>query len=132
MAEGQRVAVVTGVSGGLGPAVKQALEAADFIVAGVSRQDADITKETEVGAAMGRVVEEYGRIDALVNVAGGFAGGKHVHETDVDTWQHMIDLNLTSAFLCCRAAIPHMLSAGYGRIVNVSSRAAVQPGAGLS
>jgi len=129
---GQRVAVVTGVTGGLGPAVKQALEGAGLIVVGISRTEADITKPAEVESAIARIVEQHGRIDVLVNVAGGFAGGKHVHESDAATWEHMLALNLTSAFLCCRAAIPHMLAGGFGRIVNISSRTAVQPVAGLS
>ncbi|MFI5266623.1 MAG: SDR family NAD(P)-dependent oxidoreductase [Chloroflexota bacterium] len=131
-AEQQRVAVVTGVAGGLGPAVKQALEQAGYTVAGISRKEADVTIEAEVNAAVAQIMQRAGRIDVLVNVAGGFAGGKHVHETDVSTWEHMLGLNLTSTFLCCRAVIPHMLAAGYGRIVNVSSRSAVQPAAGLS
>jgi NAD(P)-dependent dehydrogenase (short-subunit alcohol dehydrogenase family) len=132
MTKHQRVAMVTGVTGGLGPAVKQALEADGFTVVGVSRREADVTDESQVHDAVEHILGQHGRIDALVNVAGGFAGGKHVPDTDVSTWQHMLSLNLTSAFLCCRAVIPHMLAARYGRIVNVSSRAAVQASAGLS
>jgi NAD(P)-dependent dehydrogenase (short-subunit alcohol dehydrogenase family) len=126
------VAVVTGVTGGLGPAVKPALEQAGYTVAGISRREADVTREAEVNAAIERIVQQHGRVDALVNVAGGFGGGQPVHETDVSLWDRMLALNLTSAFLCCRAVIPHMLAAGHGRIVNVSSRTALQPAAGLS
>jgi NAD(P)-dependent dehydrogenase (short-subunit alcohol dehydrogenase family) len=126
------VAVVTGVTGGLGPAVKQALEQAGYTVAGISRREADVTREAEVNAAIERIVQQHGHIDALINVAGGFAGGQPVHETDVSLWDRMLALNLTSAFLCCRAVIPHMLAVGHGRIVNVSSRTALQPAAGLS
>jgi NAD(P)-dependent dehydrogenase (short-subunit alcohol dehydrogenase family) len=132
MAEQQRVAVVTGVTGGLGPAVQQAFERAGYRVAGISRKEADVTNAESVERAISQVVERLGGINVLVNVAGGFAGGKHVQETELSTWEHMLSLNLTSTFLCCRAVIPHMLSAGYGRIVNVSSRTAVQPAAGLS
>ncbi len=126
------MAVVTGVTGGLGPAVKQALEQAGYTVAGISRREADVTREAEVNAAIERIVQQHGHIDALINVAGGFAGGQPVHETDVSLWDRMLALNLTSAFLCCRAVIPHMLAVGHGRIVNVSSRTALQPAAGLS
>src|SRR5690348_17549180 len=128
----RRVAVVTGASGGLGPAVSRALEQAGLLVVGVTRREADVTNADAVDAVMAGVFDQHGRLDVLVNVAGGFAGGKHVHETDVSTWEHMLSLNLTSTFLCCRAAIPFMLSGGFGRIVNVSSRTAVQPAAGLS
>ncbi len=128
----KRVAVVTGATGGLGPAVVARLGANDFEVVGLGSREADLTKAADVEAAFKRIVQQHGRLDALVNVAGGFAGGQPVHETDVETWQRMLDLNLTATFLCCRAAIPHMLAGGFGRIVNVSSRTAVQPAAGLS
>jgi NAD(P)-dependent dehydrogenase (short-subunit alcohol dehydrogenase family) len=123
-----RVAVVTGATGGLGPAVVAALAKAGFQVHGVSRKEADVTDEAAVATFFGALE----RVDVLVNVAGGFAGGKPTHETDLVTWDGMLNLNLRSTFLCCRAAIPKMLTANYGRIVNVSSRNAVQPAAGLS
>jgi NAD(P)-dependent dehydrogenase (short-subunit alcohol dehydrogenase family) len=132
MAERRRTAVVTGYTGGLGPAVKAALESAGWQVEGLSRKEADVTNAEQVQAAFERIAGQHGRIDALVNVAGGFAGGMPLHETDESLWQHMLSLNLTSTFLCCRAVLPYMLEAGSGRIVNVSSRAAVQPGPGLS
>ena len=132
MAEQRRVAIVTGASGGLGPAVKHALDEAGFAVVGVSSRDADVTNEESVRMMVARVMDIHGRIDALVNVAGGFAGGTAVQDTDVATWEHMLGLNLTSTFLCCRAVVPYMLAAGFGRIVNVSSRTAVRPAAGLS
>ena len=124
----QRVAVVTGATGGLGAAVVQALGRAGHDVRGVTRKDADVTDAAQVDVFFARLP----RVDVLVNVAGGFAGGKPTHETDLDTWDGMLDLNLRSAFLCCSAAIPKMLAANFGRIVNVSSRTAVQPAAGLS
>jgi NAD(P)-dependent dehydrogenase (short-subunit alcohol dehydrogenase family) len=124
--------VVTGVSGGLGPAVDDVLQQRGLIVAGISRKDADLTDEAQVNDAVQRILGRHGRIDALVNVAGGFAGGKPVHESDLETWRHMLDLNLTATFLCCRAVIPHMIAAKHGRIVNVSSRTGLQPAAGLS
>ena len=55
-----------------------------------------------------------------------------MQDTSVSTWEHMLTLNLTATFLCCRAVIRHMLSADYGRIVNIASRTAVQPAPALS
>ena len=136
MPDVQRVAVVTGATGGLGHAVVVTLLDDGWRVVGLARHGADelvdLTQERDVQAAFSRIVQRHGRIDALVNVAGGFAGGQPVHETSTATWNQMLALNLTATLLCCRAALPHMLSANYGRIVNVASRAAVQPAAGLS
>jgi NAD(P)-dependent dehydrogenase (short-subunit alcohol dehydrogenase family) len=136
MPENRRVAVVTGATGGLGAAVAAALRDAGLVVAGFARhgtdEGVDVTDEQQVQAAVSRVVAKHGRIDALVNVAGGFAGGQPVQQTNAATWEHMLALNLTSTFLCCKAVLPHMLTANHGRIVNVSSRAGVQPTAGLS
>lgn len=132
LAEGQRLAIVTGIRGGLGEAVGRALTEAGFQVAGMSRREADLTDESQVQAAVSGIAERFGRIDVLVNVAGGFAGGKPVQETDEATWDQMLALNLKATFLVCKAVLPHMLAANFGRIVNVSSRTAVQPSAGLS
>ena len=70
------------------------------------------------------VAGHFGRIDALVHLAGGFAGGA-VHETDDATWDQMMNMNLRSAFHIFRSVIPHMRKAGGGRIVAIGSRAAV-------
>ena len=68
------------------------------------------------------VVEKLERLDHLVNVIGGFAGGRPLYETDETTWDHMMDLNLRSVYLACRAAVPHLLRTGRCAIVNVASR----------
>ena len=139
-----RVAVVTGAAGNLGRAVAAAFEAAGAKLALVDRSlealeniygegptrlplVADLTSEAAVAEAVAQAVEHYGRIDVLVNVAGGFRMGPPLHETPVETWDFMLDLNAKSAFLMARATVPHMLAQGYGRIINVSARAAVQP-----
>lgn len=69
----------------------------------------------------------FGRLDAVVNVIGGFAGDHPLHETDEATWDRMLDLNLRSVYLVCHAAIPHLLRTGHGAIVTVSSRPALVP-----
>src|SRR2546428_13839680 len=67
------------------------------------------------------------RCGVLQDVVGGWKGGLPLHETPVEEWEGMLTLNLTSAFLCSRAVLPHMLERKSGRIVNISSRTAVVP-----
>ena len=71
-------------------------------------------------------IGKFGQIDILVNTAGGFRGGKPVHETPVETWDFLMDLNARTVFLMSRAAIPHMLPRRSGKIVNVAARAAMK------
>ena len=68
-----------------------------------------------------RVVARHGRIDILVNNAGITGGNAPTWELDPDVWRRVLDVNLTGAFLTCRAIVPHMIARGYGRIVNVAS-----------
>ncbi len=142
---GERIVLITGAKGGLGTFVTQRFLATGAKVVGASRSIAredfpapnfdalpvDFTKSAEVTRAIGSVVERYHRLDVLVHVLGGFAGGKSVTETDDGTWEQMRDLNLTAAFYVLRAAIPHLRKSGSGRIVAVGSLAAVEPHAGL-
>ena len=76
------------------------------------------------------MVEKFGRIDILVHLVGGFAGGQPVHETDDATLDRMLDMNLKSAFHVVRAVLPHMRNRGGGRILAIGSRAAVEPSPG--
>ena len=84
----------------------------------------DVTDEDEVEAMMAEVREDFGGPDALLNLAGGFAAGKSVAETELETWRYMFELNVTSMFLCSKHALPYMLEADQGRIVSISSKAA--------
>ena len=77
--------------------------------------------------AVQSVITRFGRLDVLVHLLGGFAGGQTVAETDDDAWERMGDLNLTSGFYVLRAAIPHLRKSGKGRIVAVGSLTAVEP-----
>jgi NAD(P)-dependent dehydrogenase (short-subunit alcohol dehydrogenase family) len=88
--------------------------------------EADVTNETSVDKATAHVCEQFGPIQTLVHLVGAWHGGEPVHVHSVDTWRRMMDLNLTSAFLCCRAVLPAMREANWGRIVLVSSRTAHQ------
>jgi NAD(P)-dependent dehydrogenase (short-subunit alcohol dehydrogenase family) len=91
----------------------------------------DLTDEEAVASAYAAVAAERGGIDILVNVAGGFNGGSPVHETGWALWQQQLDLNVKTAVLSCKAAVPHMLARG-GAIVNVGTRTATQPGKNLA
>jgi NAD(P)-dependent dehydrogenase (short-subunit alcohol dehydrogenase family) len=140
-----RVVLITGAKGGLGSFVTQRFLATGATVVGSSRNIAaedfpvpnflalpvDFTKAAAVDRAIGSVIGRYGRLDVLVHVLGGFAGGASVAETDDATWEQMRDLNLTSAFYVLRAAIPHLRKSRAGRIVAIGSLAAVEPHAGL-
>jgi NAD(P)-dependent dehydrogenase (short-subunit alcohol dehydrogenase family) len=72
------------------------------------------------------VIRKEGRVDALVNLVGGFAMGRAV-ETDVSLWHRMLTMNLTAAFFLSKAVLPHMVERGSGRLVHVAARAAVEP-----
>ena len=135
----ERVVLISGVTGGLGGAVARAFLEAGATVAGVSRTldskarflsvAADVATPSGAQAAVARVLESTGRIDVLLHLVGGFAGGQPVWETRDDTWQRMLDLNLNTAFYMARAVLPHMVAAGRGRIVAVGSRTGVEPAA---
>jgi NAD(P)-dependent dehydrogenase (short-subunit alcohol dehydrogenase family) len=144
-----RAAIVTGAGRGLGRAMALGLAHAGIrVVATAARERAeieamaaeaddgmvlpvlaDVTREADAQRVVMTAVERFGRLDILVNNAG--RGMKYVSETfmtestrfwDVrpETWRMVIDINVNGPFLMARAAIPHMVPAGWGRIVNVS------------
>lgn len=82
----------------------------------------DVTDDGSVRRAIEATVERYGRLDVLFNCAGGSAQDDHpVHEMDLQVWQRTVALNLLHPFLVCRHGVPHMMKAGRGSIINVSS-----------
>jgi NAD(P)-dependent dehydrogenase (short-subunit alcohol dehydrogenase family) len=91
----------------------------------------DFTSDAAVRTAVNSIVQKYGKLDALIHILGGFAGGKSVAETDDATWHRMRDLNLNSAFYVLRAAIPHLRKSGSGRIVAIGSLTATAAHPGL-
>jgi NAD(P)-dependent dehydrogenase (short-subunit alcohol dehydrogenase family) len=148
-----RIAIVTGGAGALGRATNRALLDAgatvittdthahgmhdlaasfpDDLRARFTTVEADVATEEGAAAVVRRATEAYGGLDILVNIVGGYAGGPHIAETDLATWQQQITLNATTAFLMARAAIPAMQPGARGRIINVSSRVARTSPAGL-
>jgi NAD(P)-dependent dehydrogenase (short-subunit alcohol dehydrogenase family) len=136
-----KTALITGAKGGLGTFVTKTFLAAGANVVGVSRSIAAsdfpdprfvaIAAELSTGdAARGvaeAVIQRLQRIDILVHLVGGFAGGAPVAETDDATLERMLDQNFRSAFHILRAVIPVMRATGSGRLVAIGSRAAVEP-----
>ena len=116
-----RRALVTGAAHGIGAAIVQALREHGAIVHSVDLDTADVSDAAQVSA----LVEQIGRLDVLVNNAGGVVGqvGRPLEEVTDDDWRAVVDANLTSTFVCTRAVAPGMKAAGYGRIVNISSGA---------
>lgn len=90
----------------------------------------DLTTERGAEQAVGEVVEWGGRVDAVAHLIGGYTGGRNVADTPADLWERMISLNLTSAWLVARSALPRMVEQGGGAFVFVSSRSAVEGRAG--
>jgi len=113
-AEGARVAVLDLDSAA-------AASAAEKIGGGALALTADVTKSVEVTAAIRQVVAAWGRLDILVNNAGITGRSFPIWELSEEDWRRVIDADLTSVFLCCRAAVPVMLEQGSGRIINIAS-----------
>jgi len=119
-----RTAVVTGGAQGIGAAIAKRLSAAG---ARVQVWDLDGSKKVDVADpdsvanATQAVLRELGKIDVLVNNAGIAGPTFPVVDYPVEDWKKVIDIDLNGPFLCCRAVVPHMVKAGYGRIVNIAS-----------
>lgn len=136
----ERVMVVTGAGGALGAAAVQAAAARGIRVARIDRgalePDAlsfagvDLADFAAAQAAMQAIHARAGRIDALLNIAGGFAAGA-LTESDPALWDRMFALNLKTAVIASKAALPYLIESGAGRIVNVGALGAVKAGAGM-
>ena len=81
----------------------------------------DLTAEAEIGKAVEALIRDAGKIDILVNNAGITGGNAPLWELKPDVWRRVIEVNLVAPYLVCRAVVPHMMAAGYGRIVNIAS-----------
>lgn len=146
-----KVVLVAGGTGGLGRAVSLAFlgkgahvvtpyfNAAEFdalkALAGsgnLSGESLDVTDEAAVGQAVGRLVAQHGRLDALVNAVGGYAGGAKLWEANAKELDRMLSLNLRAGFVLSRAVVPVMLKQRHGAIVNVAARSALEPPGGAA
>jgi NAD(P)-dependent dehydrogenase (short-subunit alcohol dehydrogenase family) len=141
-----KVVAVTGAAGNLGIATAEAFHSAGARLAVIDRNRdnlkdtfahvmpegescfyaaGDLTDSQSVSEIIGQIWQHFGRIDVLVNIAGGFTMGPPVHETSEDTWDFMLNLNARTVFLMSRAVVPHFLEQEYGKIVNIGARAAL-------
>jgi NAD(P)-dependent dehydrogenase (short-subunit alcohol dehydrogenase family) len=151
--QSRSVVLVAGGTGGLGRSVSRAFLEQDFNVAVTyQRQEewgalqtaagakkdqlegfnVDVTNEVAVRGAVTALVEKHGRLDALVNTVGGYAGGLKLWELDPSVFDKMLALNLRSGFVLSRVVVPVMLKQGSGAIVNVAAKAAFDHAAGAS
>ena len=136
-----KVAIVTGGGGGIGGAIVQrfAREGAKLAIADINAGAAqarmkevadrgtdaiaitsDVTNKQSVQDMVKATLDKWGKIDILVNVAGG-ATRSNVVDIDPDEWDRIVNMNLKSVFLCSQAVLPTMLKAKYGKIVSISS-----------
>jgi len=139
-----KVALITGAAAGIGRATAQRLaeEGASLFLVDVARDGlaetekrcaaagaavasapCDVSNPEQVEAAVRACVDRFGRLDALLNIAGVLLL-EHAHATTVDQFERILRINLTGTFLCCKAALPHLL-ASKGNIVNTSSTSAL-------
>src|SRR2546427_5236821 len=119
-------------SGRVPPEQDRLARGAGSLSARLSCLRVDVTDEAAVKRFAEEIVARHARVDVLVNIVGGFAGGKPVWETDQATWDRMLSLNLKSAYLCAKAIVPQMIKQNRGWIVNVASRSSLKGDAGLS
>jgi len=136
-----RVAVITGASRGLGRAMAVALAAEGASIALVARDRekleesavavaqaggkaslhiADVADEAQVAAVEKEIAAQYGKVHILINNA-GINIRKSITEFTLEEWNRVVNTNLTSVFLMCRAFVPHMKGTGFGRIINMTS-----------
>lgn len=148
-----QVVLIAGGTGGLGHAVSLAFlqegarvavtyrrqeelialrSAAGASAPSLTGHDADVTDEAAARQLVGNVLSANGRLDAMVNTVGAYAGGVKLWETDTKIFDRMLALNLRSGYALSRAAIPAMLRQGRGVIVNVAAKAAFDHAAGAA
>jgi NAD(P)-dependent dehydrogenase (short-subunit alcohol dehydrogenase family) len=133
-----KIALVTGASRGIGEAVARRLAAAGARVVAAARSEeriaalardigavaapVDLADRGSVDALIARVRGELGRVDVLVNNA-GIAESAPLHRVDDALWDRILEVNATAAFRLCRAFVPAMVEAGWGRVINIASNA---------
>jgi NAD(P)-dependent dehydrogenase (short-subunit alcohol dehydrogenase family) len=139
-----KVVVITGALGALGTVVAEIALKRGAKVAGLDHAPSqmpatpdrlelggvDLSDSIAAKTAIDAVIAHFGRLDALINIAGGFTF-EPVAEGDTKSWQRMYALNVLTALNTSRAALSHLAASGAGRIVNVGALGALQAGAGM-
>jgi NAD(P)-dependent dehydrogenase (short-subunit alcohol dehydrogenase family) len=139
-----KVVVITGALGALGKVVAAEALARGARVAGIDHAPSqaaaasnrlelgsvDLTDAVQARTAIDAAAAHFGRLDALINIAGGFAF-ETVADGDPKTWQRMFALNVATALNASRSAIPHLSASGAGRIINIGAMGALQAGSGM-
>jgi NAD(P)-dependent dehydrogenase (short-subunit alcohol dehydrogenase family) len=139
-----KVIVVTGALGALGKVVAEVAISRGARVAGIDHAPTqipstadraefggiDLSDAAQAKKAIDAAAQHFGRLDALINIAGGFAF-ETVGEGDIKTWQRMYALNVLTALNASRAALPHLAASSAGRIVNVGAIGALQASSGM-
>jgi NAD(P)-dependent dehydrogenase (short-subunit alcohol dehydrogenase family) len=130
-----KVCVITGAAGGIGAATVAVFQREGAHVVGVDLAEGapgelslrvDVTDERQVAGMYAKTVEEFGRIDVLVNNAGiSPTDDASVLDTTLSVWDRVQEVNLRSVFLCCKHGIPHLLEGGGGSVINTASFVAV-------
>ncbi len=140
-----QIVFITGAKGGLGSVLTQTflkqgarvvgasrhISSTDFPVPNFEAVTIDFTDADQVREAVTKIASRHGRIDVLVHVVGGFAGGQSITTTSDETWNQMRDMNLTSAFHVLRECVPHLRKSNNARIVAIGSLTAKEPHANL-
>jgi NAD(P)-dependent dehydrogenase (short-subunit alcohol dehydrogenase family) len=130
-----KVCLITGAAGGIGAATAELFAREGARVCGVDLNEnapgelslqVDVTHEGRVIEMFDHVMDTFGRLDVLFNNAGiAPSDDRSALETDLEAWQRVQDVNLTSVFLCCKHGIPHLLAGGGGSVINTASFVAV-------
>ena len=148
-----KIVMVSGAIGNLGVALAQTFQASGAKLTLVDRGEdrlreafpdlvglpdyllvncADLMDEGAVEKSVSEAIQHFGRIDVLVNTVGGFRAGKMLHETPIETWDFLLNLNARSVFIACKKVIPQMLNQGSGKIINVAARPGIEGQAGMA
>ncbi|MGD2049458.1 MAG: SDR family NAD(P)-dependent oxidoreductase [Chloroflexota bacterium] len=148
-----QVVMITGASGNLGAALTRAYHESGAKLAIIDRHKdvlekqfpdlvgnedcfisgcADLTDLDEVSSVVEDSFNHFGRIDILANTVGGYRAGTPIYETDLETWNFMINLNARSVFILTQCVVPYMLQKGSGKIVHMAARPGLKGRANMS
>lgn len=143
-----RIAIVTGGAKGIGKsiAIKFAQEGCSVVIADILGEEGertareisaqgtrglfigcDVSNSNQVAKVTDETIREFGKVDILVNNAGMVPLPRSIVDRTEEEWDRMLNVNLKSVFLCSKAVVPHMKKQGYGKIINMSSVAAIAP-----